>query len=170
MQSIIIMHVHCMHALILSLLAILILLFFHTVCPETPSGTVTEPQSGGSSTIHTVTAFLTALGLTGVAMLFYWSWESLWTCITFIVIIVMQKLHAIEIFEFVKQLYSYCTNNNYNFVSISCCSGLVTFFLFFFYISYFTMQSLQPWKFNVVSLLYSYSMIAHMHTALQATL
>ena len=38
---------------------------FNAVCPD---------ATGGSPTIHTITAFITALGLTGVAMLFYWSW------------------------------------------------------------------------------------------------
>ena len=34
----------------------------HVVCPN---------ATGGSSTIHTVTALITALGFTGVAMLFF---------------------------------------------------------------------------------------------------
>ena len=37
-------------------------IYFATVCPN---------ATGGSSTIHTVTAIVTALGLTGVAMLFF---------------------------------------------------------------------------------------------------
>ena len=32
--------------------------------------------TGGSPSIHTITALITALVLTGVAMLFYWSWQS----------------------------------------------------------------------------------------------
>ena len=62
MQSIIIMHVRCMHACTNLVFASYSYSTCHTVCPN---------GTGGSSTIHTVTAFLTALGLTGVAMLFY---------------------------------------------------------------------------------------------------
>ena len=38
-----------------------------TVCPNAPGGNAT----GGGSTIHTITAILTALALTGVVMLMY---------------------------------------------------------------------------------------------------